>query len=315
MNLSNEFLFIRDKFKGYTYLNVRSFKYVYLAYNIKNHYIMSFGFIIPTCIRNDIHFNQLKRCIKSIRIFYETTKIILINDSENEYTIQIKVFFENDNNIIIKKTLIKGSADQQVFKVLSDTELFDKAIFVQDSMILNKKLENIDKINLKFIWHFTNHRVNWDLIKEPKTEYNTNNNIITHTDLIKHNVLRDYTDNKDLQKYIINKLKNKDEWCGCFGSLCIIDKKTLNNLNDNINFVNKFIKTTTNRDRRVNESIFSLICHYKYPDNNFENSYDELYYDGYKHGGLIHLINKPTGFDNLNWCTVHNYFSKISFDR
>lgn len=276
---------------------------------------MSFGFIIPTCIINNIHFNQLKRSIKSIRQFYENIKIILINDSGFEYTKQIKEYFESDKNIFIKESLIQGSADQQVFKVFLETNLFEKAIFIQDSMILNKKLENIDKTHFKFIWHFTNHRVHWDLIQEPKTQYNTNNNIITHSNLIEHNVLRDYTDNKNLQKYIINKLKTKQEWCGCFGSLCIIDKKTLNILNDDINFVDKFVTSTTNRDRRANESIFALICHYKYSEDNFENSYDGLYYDGYKHGGDIYFVNKPTGFDNLKWCSVHNYFSKISFNR
>ena len=84
----------------------------------------------------------------------------------------------------------KGSADQQVFKVLLDTDLFDKAVFIQDSMLLNKKLENIDNIdNIKFIWHFTNHRIHWDIIKEPRSEYNTANNIVTHTNLINHNIL------------------------------------------------------------------------------------------------------------------------------
>ena len=276
---------------------------------------MSFGFIIPICIKNNIHFNQLKRCLRSIRIFYENIEIILIDDSDIEYTKQIKEYFKTDNNIVIKESLIKGSADQQIFKVLLETELFEKAIFIQDSMILNKKLEGIDEINLKFIWHFTNHRVHWDVIKEPKTEYNIKHNINSHSDLIIHNVLRDYNDNNEFQKYVINNLKNNNQWCGCFGSLCIIDKKSLNILNDNINFIDKFINSTSNRDRRVNESIFSLICHFKYPENNFENSYDGLYYDGNTYGGDCKMVNKNTGFDKLKWCAVHNFFNKVSFNR
>jgi hypothetical protein len=276
---------------------------------------MDFGFIIPICIRNDIHFNQLKRCINSIRNFYENIKIILIDDSNIEYTKQIEEFFKYDNNIFIKESLMKGSADQQIFKVLLETELFEKAIFIQDSMILNKQLEGIDEINLQFIWHFTNHRVHWDIIKEPNTKYNLNNNIITHTDLIIHNVLRDYKDNKDFQKYVINKLKNKNEWCGCFGSLCIIDKKSLILLNNDIDFVDKFISSSSNRDRRANESIFALNCHFKYSNNNFEKSYDGLYYDGYTYGGDSKMVNRNTGFDNLKWCSIHNFFSKVSFNR
>lgn len=276
---------------------------------------MDFGFIIAICIKNYIHFNQFKRCIKSIRILYENIKIILIDDSNIEYTAEIELYLKHDNNIFIKKSLMKGSADQQIFKVLLETDLFEKAVCIQDSMILNKKLENMDKIDLKFIWHFTNHRVHWDIIKEPKTEYNTKNNIVSHSDLIRHNILRDYKDNKDFQKYAINKLNNKNEWCGSFGSCCIIDKITLNNLNNNVKFIDKFVKFSSNRDRRVNESIFSLICHFCFPEINFENSYDGLYFDGYIHGGNSAMINTNTGFDNLKWCAVHNYFSKISFNR
>jgi hypothetical protein len=276
---------------------------------------MSFGFIIPTCIKNDIHLRQLKRCIASIRKFYENIKIILIDDSDIQYTEQIKDFFINDNNVFIKKSIIKGSADQQVFKVLLETELFDKAVFIQDSMILNAKLENIEDINLKFIWHFTNHRFHWDVIKEPKTEYNIINNIITHSDLIRHNIIRDYKDNIDFQNYAINKLENKSEWSGCFGSLCIIDKKTLTLLNNNTDFVNKFIGSTSNRNRRANESIFALICHFKFPEQNYEESYDGLYYDGITHGGEQSMVFKSTGFDQLSWCAVHNYLSKVSFNR
>lgn len=276
---------------------------------------MDFGFIIPTCIRNNIHFNQLKRCINSIRNFYENIKIILIDDSNIEYTKQIEYYFKYDNNIVIKESLIKGSADQQVFKVLLETELFEKAVFIQDSMILNQKLEGINDIDIKFIWHFTNHRIHWDVIKEPDTEYNIKNNIISHSDLILHNVLRDYKDNKIFQNYVIHKLKNKNEWCGCFGSLCIIDKKSLIFLNDNINFVDKFINSTSNRDRRANESIFALNCHLSFPENNFEKSFDDLYYDGYTYGGDSKMVNKNTGFDNLKWCSVHKFFSKVSFNR
>ena len=100
-----------------------------------------------------------------------------------------------------------------------------------------------------------------------------------------------------------------------FGSLCIIDKKTLITLNKNINFIDKFINSTSNRDRRANESIFSLICHFYFPEINFENSYDCLYFDGHDNGGVRNMIDKDTGFDNLKWCAVHNYFSKVSFNR
>lgn len=273
---------------------------------------MDLGFIIPTCCREDVHLRQLHRCINSIRKFYLDNNIILINDSPEKYDI-VKIFSAH-KNIHVIKSYKKGSADQQVFKVLLETTLFDKALFIQDSMLLNKKLENIENIDFKFIWHFTNHRVHWDIIKEPKTEYNIKNKILSHTDLIRYNVLRDYGHNEEFQKFCIDKLNKKNEWVGCFGSLCIMNKENLKKLNDKINFIELFTNSTSNRDRRVNESIFSIGCYYCFPNKNFEDSYDGIYYDGSENFNSIGR-NIDTGFDNLKWCTVHNYISKISFNR
>lgn len=65
---------------------------------------------------------------------------------------------------------------------------------------------------------------------------------MSHTDLIKHIILRDYSENPDFQKFALSKLVNKDEWCGCFGSLCIIRKTDLLKLNNSVSFIDKFIR-------------------------------------------------------------------------
>ena len=272
---------------------------------------MNFGFIIPVCCKNDIHCKQLLRCIESIKKYHPYNKIILINDSDEKYN--LNNLFHNNENIIIIQSCQKGSADQQMFKILAETTLFEKAIFIQDSMILNKKLENIDKIdNITFLWHFTNHIIHWDIIEEPKTQFNIENKINTHTDLIKHKIIKDYNKNKDFLKFSLNNLSNKHNWCGCFGNLCIITKKELLYINNIVPFINMFTTYTSNRERRVNESIFSLICHFCYSNKKFNNSYDGLYYDGYT---ASNYSNIPCEFDNLKWCCKNEYISKISFDR
>ena len=111
--------------------------------------------------------------------------------------------------------------------------------------------------------------------------------------------------------YAIESLKNKNNWCGCFGNCCIITKKCLENLNKNTNFVEKFINNNTNRERRMNESIFAIICYYYLPQE-YENSYDGLYYDGIN---VNKYSNVETGFDGLKYCCKNKYISKISFDR
>jgi hypothetical protein len=274
---------------------------------------MPFGFIISTSIRTNIHLNQLHRCISSVKKYHPDNDIIIINDSNDNYNLEIEL--KKYDKLHIIKSLKKGSGDQQTFKVLSETNLFDKAVILQDSMLLNKKLENIDEINsVMFLWHFTNHRVHWNNIREPTSQYNIDNNIITHTDLIAHHVLTYYNAHPSFQIFALKSLLRMDKWCGCFGPTCIIDKETLLKLNKEVNLIDIFPNSTSNRDRRTSESIFALICHYVFPNIDFENSYDGLYYDGNDKVNL-NLSGTATGFDDLKWFKVRNYFSKIAFNR
>ena len=272
-----------------------------------------FSFIVSTCIQNNTHSKQLNRCIESIRK-YHNNLIILINDSEQQYDNDIYELIDKYGNINIVHSIVKGSADQQCFKlILECNKLTDRYIIIQDSMILNSQLDNVEQINnVCFLWHFTNHIVDWDRINEPLTQYNVKHNIITHSDLIKHHLLRHYYENNSFLTYALDCLENKNKWSGCFGNCCIITKSFLMKMNKEVKFVDLFVNNTSNRERRMNESIFSIICHFCLPDVSFTNSYDGLYYDGYTvniHSG------QPSGFDNLEWCCVNKRISKISFNR
>ena len=277
------------------------------------------SFIISTCIRNDIHLNQLIRCIKSIKMFHIDSNIYLINDSDENYNSRINNLINNtDNthnigNIYVINSIKKGSADQQVFKLILDIN--DKSshyVIIQDSMFLNTMLDDVDKIEtVKFLWYFTNHINDWDKIIEPAIEFNITNNIKTHTDLIKYHLIKNYKDDELFLNYALNCLKNKHTWVGCFGNCCIVTKKSVEYLNNVSGFSGKFINNNTNRERRMNESIFALLCHYYLPQD-YKLAYDGLYYDGIN---VNIYSNKPTGFDNLKYCCKKKYISKISFDR
>lgn len=272
---------------------------------------MSFNFIIPVCIKNSLHLNQLYRCISSVRKFHPFNRIYLIDDSDDCF--DIKHLFIHDEKIFIIKSLNKGSGELQAFKIILDYDISGKCFIMQDSMMLNRELENIDTIkNVKFLWHFTNHTLHWDIIHEPISEFNTANNIIIHTDLIKYHLLNDYKDNVEFLNFALNALQHKSTWCGSLGNCCMIDKETVLFMNNEINFANKFIAHTERRNRVVNESIFALICHFYFPEVDFRDSYDGLYYDGIN---LNSDHGRDTGFDNLTWCAKNKYVSKVSFGR
>jgi hypothetical protein len=256
---------------------------------------------------------MLIKCIQSVRLFHKDSFIYLINDSNENYISKIINQVNKFNNIKIVETKVKGSADQQVFKLILEIEnTSSHFIIIQDSMFLNAQLDNIDKIkDIKFLWHFTNHRIDWDKIHEPQTEFNIKNNINTHTDLIKYNLINNYFEDDFFLKYALYALDNKNIWCGCFGNCCIITKEYIKFLNEKSNFCEKFTYNNTNRERRMNESIFALLCHYYLPKN-YEDSYDGIYYDGINSNPFN---SKPTGFYDLTYCCKNKYVSKISFDR
>jgi len=270
-----------------------------------------FGFIIPVCIKDNDRKTLFLECLKSIRTFYKDNYIILIDDGEWDLNKidEIKTI----NNIHIVKSLYKGGGEFQCCYELIKTDKFDKAIFFKDGMIL-KKAFNTNNINLKWLWHFTNHRVHWDIIKEPVSEFNKINNIVTHTDIIKYHINNTYTSNSEFQKFALNYLKNKEKWVGCCGGMCVIDKKTINLIENKVKFIDNFNKSTSRRERMVNETIFSLLCYYCLPEILFEDSYEGLYYDG-SPNFKVKGNGKPSGILNFKLNREGEIFKVVCGNR
>jgi hypothetical protein len=266
------------------------------------------SFVIPTCIRSDIHLRQFERCLAGIKTYHPASPIHVINDSDEKISL-------TQTGITIHKSLMRGAAEQQTFKLISmlqNENASNRYVILHDSMILNKPLQNIETIeDIKFLWHFTNHRIHWDTILEPITEYTLIHNITSHTNFIKHCLYRDYTDHGFIQ-YAVNALSHKDTWCGCFGLCCIVTQEFIKKLDSFCRFTDIFLTYIDRRSRMVNESIFALLCNYYFPHNCYELSYDGLYYDGIRSPTGN---GTPVGVDGLTYIRVGNFVSKISFGR
>lgn len=239
----------------------------------------TFGFIIPTCVRERCHLESLKRCINSIRKHYPDILIVLIIDFTSDIDLSSDKLYDTDTNIIREYTSEKIPADMLVYKYFLKNKYFDKAIVIQDSMVLLNKFSNLDFIDtFKYIWHFTNHRKHWHIIKEPKTSYNEENNIITHDDLIK-DCINKFITKPDLKKYMLEIYDQKNKWSGCFGCLTIMTHSFLKMFDEETDIIAIMGKMTNNRMRRAIESIFPLSCQYVC-NTEIHESYDGLYYDG-----------------------------------
>lgn len=272
------------------------------------------SFIVSVFINSDVHLKILVRCINSILIYHNDSNIYLINDTVNDnYTNIIENLIKDIPNIHMSKSIVKGSAESQRFNIIKS--LNDNAshyILIHDSMIINEKFENLEDIkDIKFLMHFTNHRLHWNGIEEEQTEFNIKNNIKTHTNLIRFYINKDFNNDKDFNNYANNALNNMNLWCGCFGNNCIITKKCIEFLDEKCNFSEKIIFYNTKRERIVVESLFGLICHYYIPQN-YEQSYDGLYFDGIT---VNPYAFKPSGIEDLNYTIKTKHISKFSFNR
>ncbi len=272
-----------------------------------------FRFLIPSCIRNEQHERQLLRCINSIRKFHPENVIYIINDSDDELDTKYATIENKYSNIIIIKSKYRGRGELLCFKFILENNDDGNYFVMHDSMLLNEPLVNVESIDkIKFLWHFTNHIIHWDTIIEEKNEYNITNKIVSHTDLLKHVIKRDYDMNQHFQNFAINYLNFKTKWCGCMGLCCITNKNTIQYMNSIVPFVEIFLSHSTRRNRVVNESIFSIICHYIYNHIDFSNSYDGLYYNGITQQNHAKM---PVGSDNLYYVCKNKYIGKISFLR
>ena len=279
---------------------------------------MSISFIVATYITNDIQLRQFKRCIDSIVKYSKYNNIYIINNSIDLYDNEkLYNLLEKYENIIIKtcsSKLLGGTCFTDIYKLILEVEdNCDYFFIMQDSMFLNKQIKDLSYVkDVQFLWHFTNHRLHWDNIILPSSDFNNQNNIKCLTDLIEYYLKTYYIKDKDFLSYALNALKNKDTWCGCFGICSIITKNAIYQIDKKSSIINIYNNIHNTEISIVNESIFALLCHYYYPQD-YEKSFDGLYYDGI-------TVNKNSNKsfdneDNLLLLAANEYLSKVSFQR
>lgn len=255
------------------------------------------GFIIAACLRTQDHYNSLDKCIISILQHYSFDQIVVIIDFSSNRTLVDKIRDEYEH-ILFELDTSGTPAEMLTHSYFYRKRYFDIAIIIQDSMQIRKYFEKIDTTrDINYLWHFTNHRREWSIIREPETEFNASNNIVTHDDLIKY-YINNMIPNADFKEYCIDVYNKKEKWSGCFGFCCIITYDFVVNLQKTTGIMDIMSKMISSRSRRVGESLFSLACQMA-AGREIHESYDGLYYDGA--GGGHGLTSE--------------HIHKISFDR
>lgn len=254
----------------------------------------SFGFMIAGCWRKPEHLTVFNECVQSIRKYNPLQKIVVVIDFTSDSEL-VKSAISNNPDVLFEVNTKPVPADMLLLSYFKDKRYFDKAVLLQDSMRLKKAMDVSSVKDIQYVWHFTNHRWHWSTITEPSTEYNTINNIVTHDDLILH-VIDTKIENAEFKKYCKDIYFNKDKWCGCFGTCCIITHDFLLDLDARTNIINIESFMTSNRLRRAIESLFALACQYV-TQRTMEDGYDGLYYDGIVGNNLEGDVISKVSFD------------------
>jgi hypothetical protein len=236
-----------------------------------------FGFLVATCLRNYQHVTCLYDCLQSLKKYHPEKKVVVIVDFTSQPS-----FISNaivDFPLVLFETdTPKVPADMLMLTYFHEKHYFPKAITLQDSMKLTSPIDVSTISSFQYLWHFTNHRVHWHIIEEPATEFNKQNGIRTHDDLVEY-CINHLIEKKDFQDYCNQTYRNKDRWSGCFGCLCAIDAPALSLLNEKTEILKLMSHMKDNRMRRAIESLFSLACQFAF-GKEIHTSFDGLYYDG-----------------------------------
>jgi hypothetical protein len=240
---------------------------------------MSFGFIVPTCLRVEDHAKSLTECIQSIQTHNPGTKIVVIVDFSSSISL-VEPCIKKFPTVVFEQSHYLVPADMLTFWFFLKNKYFDRACIIQDSMRVKKSIHPNSSFDIQYLWHFTNHRIQWHTIEEPQTEYNIEHKIKVHDDLNRH-VIGSFIANNGFRLYCEKNYFNKHTWSGCFGCCCFITYSFLEKMEAMTNITDIMMNMNSNRLRRSIESIFSLACQYTL-GKEIHDSFDGLYFDGFK---------------------------------
>jgi hypothetical protein len=241
---------------------------------------MTFGFLIPCHVVSQDSFQTFCECISGLQRLYPEIPKILFYNKQTSFDISQLEFIQKDPTIrLITTRYCEG--EMNVYKHYYEEKYFDMAILLHDSFVLKKQFQNLDAIeDINYIWNFTNHRVHWHIVEQPKTEYNKQHNIKNLDDLILHLVTKSFDHSSDFYKYFMDIYHKKDKWVGCYGSLSIIRHDFLKQVQEKTQIFNVIPNIKDKWDRVSMESILTLA--FQYTLGKTPIAYDGLYYDGIK---------------------------------
>jgi hypothetical protein len=179
------------------------------------------GFIILRCVRNKQQNILYKDSYEAVRKYYPDVKIVIIDDNSDKTVLDEY----HMTNVEVINSEYPGAGEYLPYWYLLNRKMFKKAIFLQDSMILNSKIPYEEVNDYMFLYEV------------PNSVDRNNKYIYEFLDTTK----------------VPNELKSRVEsgnWRGCWGSMMIITLEFLEKL-ESVTGISKWIEQINNRTMRI----------------------------------------------------------------
>lgn len=205
------------------------------------------GFIILRHVNSTITNQYWKECYSSIRKFYPSNKIIIIDDDSNTHFLKCdETELKLDHTTIIQSEYPKRGEFLPYYYYLKN-KFCDTAVILHDSVFIQQPI-NFHVDEYKMLWHFPSY-----LMKDGQSSEKQ----IEQIRALGHQGL-----NNMYEYFYLNKNN------GCFGAMSIITYDYLSEIN-NIFKIDKLIPHITCRiSRCAFERVFSFLLMYKHNGGN-----------------------------------------------
>ena len=188
-------------------------------------------FVILTHVKDERTASLWKKAHDSIRTFYPTDPIVLIDDNS-----PVPLSIEGLKNVTLIRSDYPGAGELLPYHYFLKYQWADRMIFMHDSMYLVRPFTEQELAPLvKFHWHFSDHT--WDA-ETPIEE-----------------LLEKLKNGDELTRF-----KQNEQWDGCFGVASLIHITVLKDLAKHYGFPNRLKKIVNTRTQRMAlERVFGIL--------------------------------------------------------
>ena len=196
-------------------------------------------FIITRCVRKEEHNRLFKECYKCIRNHYDNP-IYIIDDNSDQKVLEDYPM----SGVEIIQSEFPGAGEILPYYYMYHRKLGKKAIILQDSMFIQRKLEISDVKDYKFLWYFNSHNSIWEVAEKLRAV-----------------IMSIETWSQTLYEGIYDTMMEY-EWHGCFGSCMIITLDFLHELQEKTRIFDLLGEIKARSDRCMLERLLGIYTHY-----------------------------------------------------